>query len=133
METVADVVLLKGNPVEVVVDVPKLNPPVVVTARENPVVGVVVVPVFEASNDSTGVADVTAVLLGRLKLGRLGADVVVAIVLPRPNPVPVVMAFGVPKVKPVDPWGYNTYMSTSPSHCKEANNFVMPENRMYLP
>lgn len=108
VETTAEVVLLKGNPVEVVVDVPtpKLNPgAAVVAARANPVVEVaVVVPVFDASNESPGVTDVGVVLLGRLKFGTLGADVVVAIVLPRPNPAPVVMpAFGVPKVKPVDP------------------------------
>lgn len=105
--TTAEVVLLRGNPVEVVVDVPtpKLNPAVVVAARENPpVVAVVVVPVFEASNESPGVAAAAgAVLPERLKLGTLATDVVVAIVLPRPNPVPVVIVFGVPKVKPVDP------------------------------
>jgi len=95
--------LLRGNPVDAVVDVPKLNPPAVVAARENPVVEGVVVPVFEASNESPGVADVGAVLLGILKLGAVVADVVVVIVLPRPNPVPAVMVFGVPKVKPVDP------------------------------
>lgn len=43
-------------------------------------------------------------MLGRLKFGTFAAvDVVVAIVLLRPNPVPVGIAFGVPKVKPVDP------------------------------
>lgn len=92
---------------EVVVDVPtpKLNPVAVVAARENPVVDVVIAPVFEASNESPGVTDVGAVLLGRLKLGTFVVDVVLAIVLPRPNAVgPVVIAFGVPKVKPVDPW-----------------------------
>lgn len=103
VDTAAEVVLLNGNPAEVVVDVPKLNPPVVVAARENPVVGATVVPVFEASNDNTGVTDVATVLLGRLKFGTLGADVVVAIVLPRPNPGAVVMVFGVPKVRPVVP------------------------------
>lgn len=103
VDTAAEVVLLKGNPAEVVVDVPKLNPPVVVAVRENPVVGAMVVPVLEASNDSPGVTDVAVVLLGRLKFEMLGADVVVAIVLPRPNPVAVVMVFGVPKVKPVVP------------------------------
>jgi len=97
--------LLRGNPVEVVVDVPKLNPAAVVAARENPVFEVVVGPVFEASNESPGAADVGAVLLGRLKFGALVADVVVATVLPRPKPVPVVIVFsvGVPKVKPVEP------------------------------
>lgn len=44
VEIAAEVVLLKGNPVELVVDVPapKLNPAAVVVARENPVVAVVV-------------------------------------------------------------------------------------------
>lgn len=104
--TTAEVVLLKGNPVEVVVDVPipKLNPAVVVARANPPVVEVVVVPVFAASNESPGAVDATgAVLLERLKLGTFVVDVVVAIVLPRPNPVPVVMVFGVPKVKLVDP------------------------------
>lgn len=96
---------------EVVVDVPtpKLNPVAVVAARENPVVEVVVAPVFEASNESPGATDAGAVLLGRLKLGTFVVDVVVAIVLPRPNPVPVVITFGVPKVKPVDPSIDKTY------------------------
>lgn len=88
---------------EVVVDVPKLNPAAVVAVRENPVFEVVVMPVFEASNESPGATDVGAVLLGRLKLGTLVANVVVAIVLPRPKPAPVVIVLGVPKVKPVDP------------------------------
>lgn len=44
VEIAAEVVLLKGNPVELVVDVPtpKLNPDAVVAARGNPVVAVVV-------------------------------------------------------------------------------------------
>lgn len=104
VDTAAEVVLLNGKPAEVVVDVPKLNPPVVVAVRANPVVGTMVVPVFAASNARPGgVADVATVLLGRLKLGRLGADVVVAIVLPRPKPGAAVMVFGVPKVRPVVP------------------------------
>jgi hypothetical protein len=96
--------LLKGNPVEAVVDVPKLNPPDVVVAKGNPVLVVVVAPVFETSNESPCVAAVGAILLVRLKLETTGTDVVAAIVLPRPNPVAI--AFGVPKVKPVDPYGY---------------------------
>lgn len=44
VEIAAEVVLLKGNPVELVVGVPtpKLNPAAVVVARGNPVVAVVV-------------------------------------------------------------------------------------------
>lgn len=97
--------MLKGNPVEAVVDVPtpKLNPAAVVAARANPVVAGVVVPVFEASNESPDVTGGGAVLLARLKFGTLGTDVVVAIVPPRLNAVPGVIVFGVPKVKPVDP------------------------------
>lgn len=103
-----EVVLLKGNAVEVVavVPTPKLNPPTVVVARENPVEAAVVVPVFEASNESPGVASDGAALLVRFKLEAIAAvdvDVVVVVVLPRPNPVPVVIEFGVPKVKPVGP------------------------------
>lgn len=106
VEIVVEVVLFKGNPVVLVVAVPppKLNPDAVVVARGNPALAVVVVlkPVFEASNESPGVIDGT-VLLGRfVKLGTfVGIDVVVVIVLLRPNPVAVGIAFGVPKVKPV--------------------------------
>lgn len=100
--------MLKGKAVEVVavVPTPKLNPPTVVVARGNPVEAAVVVPVFEASNESTGVAGIGAALLVRLKLGAIATvdvDVVVVVVLPRPNPVPAAIGFGVPKVKPVDP------------------------------
>lgn len=107
--------MLKENAVEVVavVPTPKLNPPTVVVARENPVEEAVVVPVFAASNESPGVTDVGAALLVRLKLGAVATvvmDVVVVVVLPRPNPVPVAIGFGVPKVKPVDPCKHIYYV-----------------------
>lgn len=87
-------------------DVPKLIPPVVVVARENPVVAVV--DIFAASHWTSSSADIGVVLLVRfVKLGRLETvdmDVVVAVIpLPRPKPVPVTIVFGVPKVKPVIP------------------------------
>lgn len=90
---------------KVVVDVsiPKLNLAVIVARVIPPVVEVVVVPVFAASNENPGAADAGAVLLKKLKLGTLVVDVVDAIVLSRPNLVPVMMVFGVPKVKVVDP------------------------------
>lgn len=101
--------MLKENAVVVVavVPTPKLNPPTVVVARGKPVVAAVVVPVFEASNASPGVAAVDAALLARLKLGAVATvdvNVVVVVVLPRLNPVPVAIGFGVPNVKPVDPY-----------------------------
>lgn len=77
--------------------------------RGNPVETAVVVPVFEASNESPDVAGVGVALLVRLKLGAVATvdvDVVVVIVLPRPNTVPVAIGFGVPKVKPVDPYNH---------------------------
>lgn len=87
-------------------DAPKLSPPVVVVARENPVAAVV--DVFAASKESPDGADIGVVLLVRfVKLGRLvtvDMDVVVAVIpLPRPKPVPGTIVFGVPKVKPVIP------------------------------
>lgn len=63
---------------------------------------VVVAPVFDVSNESPGVTDAGAVLVGRLKLETLVvADVVVGTVPLRPNPV--ARAFGVPNDNPVDP------------------------------
>lgn len=123
--------MLNGNPAEVVVDVPKLNPPVVVAVRENPVVGATVVPVFEASNDSPGAAAVAGVPLGRLKLGTLGADVVVAIAPPRPKPVAVVMVFGVPKVRPVVPGRRKRARVSIPSRGGE--RYAAAEDERYLP
>jgi len=79
-------------------DAPKPKPLVVVVARENPVVAGVIEAALEASNESPGVATgVGTVLLTRLKVETTGADVVVATVLPSPNPVPVAIVFTISK------------------------------------
>jgi len=85
-------------------DVPKPKPLVVVVARENPVVAGVIEAAFEASNESPGVATVGTVLLTRLKLEATVVEVVVATVLPSPNPVPVAIMFTVPNIRLVDLW-----------------------------
>lgn len=78
----------------------------VVGVRENPVLAIVVADVFAALNESAGAAAVGVTVLVRAKFAILGTvvkDVVVAVELPSPKPVPATMVLGVPKVMPVIP------------------------------
>lgn len=83
---------------------PKVKPPAVVVAMGNPAAAVG--DAFAASNARPATAGMGVPPPARfVKLGRLDAvvmDVVVAVTPPpRPNPTPVAMVVGVPKVRPV--------------------------------